>query len=120
MYNQYFSPCKSLDLRGEFFILLFLVLISMLISMLVFKRSFGKGSVSLRQKRKLKTRNLTATESPQKSQRSPMVLPKPAGNFVELSVQIDNLFFLIIFSHFACICAFFVVTSNICLLRIPS
>ena len=37
------SPCKSLDLRGEFFIFLFL-----LVSMLVFKYPFGKGSVSLR------------------------------------------------------------------------
>ena len=34
------SPCKSPDLRGEFFISFF---------MLVFKRSFGKGSVSLRE-----------------------------------------------------------------------
>ena len=66
------SPRKSLNLRGEFFILsLFL-----LVSMLVFKRSFSKGSVSLRQKRKLKTRNLTATDKAQLAHRYDTVVAK--------------------------------------------
>ena len=48
--------------------------LSSFLKQLVFKHSFGKGSVFLRQKRILKTRNIKATESPPKSHRSPMVV----------------------------------------------
>ncbi len=52
IYNHYSSPRKSLDLRGEFFILLFFLLVSML----VFKRHFGKGNKKLKgENRKVKT-----------------------------------------------------------------
>ena len=61
---------------GVSFILRFLLLISML----VFKRSFGKGSVSLRQKRKLKTRNLTATDKAQLAHRYAIVVAKWSPN----------------------------------------